>query len=216
MDDVPGGGRGAAEAGGGLGRGSFGVGFAGGEPEVDEAGEAGDDRGCEDADLGLVHERLLVEGEAGDEERDGEADAGEDACAEDVDEADVVRERGEAEADGQPGEDEDAERLADDEAERDTGRDGTVDGVGDETGRELDAGVCEGEERDDEETGPGVERLLEAFERGLRVAGEAFELADGVGGGLGVAVVAGTAVAKEEVEGVLLEALLVEVRAGTG
>src|SRR5690606_4344942 len=129
----------------------------------DLAGDDGDDcrtEGEERAHLRCVLHRTGREGHRGDEERDGEADSGD---ATDDDEIGVSHPIGQAEAQhvrGEPAEEEDADRLADDQAEKH------------EPGRranraELDAGVQEAEEEEDK-----LHRELQAVLHPVEEVGE--------------------------------------------
>ena len=91
----------------------------GGEAEGEPAGEARQCGGHQDADACLVLQPRRLEGEADDQQRHREADAGERTAGQGVAQADALRQPPPAEAHARPRAGEDAEGLADDEAEHD-------------------------------------------------------------------------------------------------
>ena len=141
--------------------------------EQQRADDPGDDRGGEDADLGLVLERRVVEGQAGDEQRHGEADAGDGPDAHDL----TPRRRRPG---GSPIRSRTASHVkAVTPTSLPTTRPTTTPWVIDDDhaarqriDRDRHPGVGEGEQRDDHEARPWVQAVLEPLDDGHRSTGQ--------------------------------------------
>ena len=109
-----------------------------------------------------------VEGEARDQQRDGEPDAGDGSAPDDHRPAQRAAQAGEPGPRREPRRADDAERLAHHVAEHDPERDRRGDRVAEQLPVDVDAGVCEREQRHDHEARPRVEPVLEPLVRGDR------------------------------------------------
>ena len=135
----------------------------GGEAEGEPAGEARQRGGHQDADACLVLQPRRLEGEADDQQRHREADAGERTAGQGVAQADALRQPPPAEAHARPRAGEDAEGLADDEAEHDAPHQPRPERVAEDAVAQVDAGVGQREDGYDDVAGRGVQRLLQAL-----------------------------------------------------
>src|SRR5688572_12378570 len=129
-------------------------------PEHDVAERAGHERADEDPDARRMREIAFPERQFSDEQRDGEADATQTGDAEDVTPADRPWQVCNPQDDGEPGEERDPDRLADDERRGHARRDRILERLGQPV-CQRHAGVRKGEHRQDAERHPGVEAALE-------------------------------------------------------
>ena len=106
----------------------------------------------------------LVEGQHADEQAHGEADAAQHADAEQLQPTSRPPAWRQTAHDRQPGGAEDAERLADEQAERDAERH-RLQQLGQRQPLQRHAGVGEGEQRQDAEGHPGMQALLQLLEQ---------------------------------------------------